>query len=165
MQFEDDGSFVITIDDQPAGARANHIQTKPGSDFLMIRDALGDWNRCSANALRVQRTGAQAQPAMSEEEMSARAAKIAIEGVYYTYYCTRSGSGQPPNQIRPPLSAAAFGGMASQLGTKGNLCLGPDEAFVVTASAAGATTAAAAPTTAAQPGSAPGAAKPSSVPE
>jgi len=34
-----------------------------------------------------------------------------------------------------------------------------------TASAAGATTAAAAPTTAAQPGSAPGAAKPSSVPD
>jgi hypothetical protein len=136
MDIASDGSFAITIDDSAADGRRNHIQTKPGADFLMIRDALGDWLTQSANALTVRRLG-DAAP-LSEEAMAQRAARIAIEGVYYTYYCTRSGNGHPPNQVRPPMSSAAFGGMATQAGTKGNLELKPDDALIVRCNAAGA---------------------------
>jgi hypothetical protein len=136
MDIEPDGSFAITVDDSPAAGRRNHIQTRPGAEFLMIRDALGDWLAQSANALSVRRLD-EAAP-LGEEALAQRAARIAIEGVYYTYYCTRSGNGNPPNQVRPPMSSAAFGGMATQAGSKGNLELGPDDALIVRCNAAGA---------------------------
>ncbi|MBW8753590.1 MAG: hypothetical protein JF595_05485, partial [Sphingomonadales bacterium] len=65
-------------------------------------------------------------------------ARIALDNVYYTYYCTQSGAGQPPNQIRPPMSSAAFGGMATQSGTKGSLDLGDGDALIVRSNEAGA---------------------------
>ncbi len=136
MDLAADGSFAITLDDSPADGRRNHIQTKPGAEFLMIRDALGDWLTQSANALTVRRLD-DAAP-LTDDALAQRAAKIAIEGVYYTYYCTQSGAGQPPNEIRPPMSSAAFGGMPTQAGSKGNLDLAPDQALVVRCNAAGA---------------------------
>jgi len=137
MDIAADGSFTVTIDDSPAEGRRNHIQTRPGADFLMIRDALGDWQVQSPNALTVTRLDPVADP-KSDDAMAAHCARIALDNVYYTYYCTQSGAGQPPNQIRPPMSAAAFGGMATQAGTKGNLDLAEDAALIVRGNAAGA---------------------------
>jgi hypothetical protein len=137
MVFEGDGGFTITVDDTPADGRPNHIQTRPGAEFLMIRDALGDWLQQSANALSVRRLN-PSTVRRGEDAMAQHAAKIAIQSLYYTYYCTQSGNGQPPNHIRQPQSSGAFGGMATQWGTKGNLDLGPHEALIVTANSAGA---------------------------
>ena len=91
----------------------------------------------TANALEVVRLDPEGGE-KSMEDMAAHAARIAIQGVYYTYYCTQSGAGQAPNNIRPPMSSAAFGGMATQWGTKGNLCLEEDDALIVRCNAAGA---------------------------
>lgn len=138
MVIEDDGRFLITIDGDPADGRDNHLQTRPGADHLLIRDALGDWVEQSPNALLIRRTNPPGREPLTETELAQRGAKNLLEGLYYTYYCTRSGSGQAPNQVRAPLSSAAFGGMATQMGTKGNLCLGEDDAMIVTVTAAGA---------------------------
>ena len=137
MDLAADGRFTLTIDATPAQGRRNHIQTRPGADFLMIRDALGDWQAESPNALTVTRLNPDADP-VDDDALAARCARIALDNVYYTYYCTRSGAGQPPNRIRPPMSAAAFGGMATQAGTKGNLDLAGDRALIVRGNAAGA---------------------------
>ncbi len=133
-----DGSFVITIDETPAAGRPNHIQTRPGADHMMIRDALGDWMTQSANALRIVRLNPPERGLLSEEEIVRQAAQRALDGVYYAHYCTLSGSGQPPNSIRAPQSSGMFGGMPSQWSTKANLELADDEALIVTANAAGA---------------------------
>ena len=138
MDIAKDGSFTIEVDGNPAAGRKNHIQTKPGADFIMVRDALGDWQSDMANALEVVRLNPDAGP-KSEDAMAAHLAKIAIDGVYYTVYCTVSGSGQAPNTIRPPLSSGAFGGMPSQWGTKGNIDLAGGQAILVRSNAAGAT--------------------------
>ncbi|MDG2003239.1 MAG: hypothetical protein P8J20_07900 [Novosphingobium sp.] len=137
MQFESDGSFVITLDDKPADGRPNHMQTQPGADFIMVRDAFGDWLNQGPNALEVTRLNPDADP-KSEEEMARHCAKIAMDGVYYTFYITHSGYGQAPNQLRQPMSAGAFGGMPTQWGTKGNVWLEEDEALLVRANDAGA---------------------------
>lgn len=137
MEFDSDGSFIITVDETPAAGRRNHIQTKPGADFIMVRDALGDWIAQSANALAVTRLDPRGGP-MSEDDMARHCARIALDNVYYTYYCTQSGAGQAPNAIRPPMSSAAFGGMATQAGTKGNLDLAEGDALIVRSNAAGA---------------------------
>ncbi len=137
MDIAPDGSFTITVDASAAEGRRNHIQTLPGADFLMVRDALGDWQQQSPNHLAVTRLDPAAKP-RSDEDCARHCAKIALEGLYYTYYCTQSGNGQPPNQVRPPMSAGAFGGMATQWGTKGNLDLGEDDAIIVRCNSAGA---------------------------
>jgi hypothetical protein len=138
MTTHENGEFVVTIDASPGEGRANHLQTQPGADHLLIRDALGDWLTQKPNALRVRRLDGANRAPLSDEELVPRATRNLLESLYYTYYCTQSGSGQPPNQLRAPSSSAAFGGMATQWGTKGNLCLEDDEALIVTANAAGA---------------------------
>lgn len=137
MDIEADGSFLITVDASPADGRRNHIRTQPGSDFIMVRDALGDWLNQSANALTVTRLDGAAEE-KSLEAVARHAAKIAVDGVYYTFYTTQSGNGQPPNQIRAPASSGTFGGMPTQWGTKGNLVLDDDKALIVRCNDAGA---------------------------
>lgn len=138
MDIAADGSFTITVDETPAEGRRNHIQTRPGAEFIMVRDAMGDWLTESPNRLTVARLNPDG-PARSDEDMARHAAKIAVDGVYYTYYCTQSGAGQPPNTVRSPQSSGAFGGMATQWGCKGNLDLGEGDALLVRCNAAGAT--------------------------
>ena len=137
MEFASDGSFVITVDGEPAGGRKNHLQSKPGADFIMVRDAFGDWLNQSANALEVNRLDPDAGP-KSEDEMARHLAKIAVDGVYYSFYITHSGNGTGPNELRPPMSAGAFGGMPTQWGCKANLALDEDQALIVRSNAAGA---------------------------
>lgn len=137
MEFESDGSFVITVDGEPAGGRPNHLQSRPGADFIMVRDALGDWQHQSANALEIVRLDPDGDP-KSYDEMARHCAKIAMDGVYYTFYITNSGYGQAPNELRQPMSAGAFGGMPTQWGTKGNVWLDEYEALIVRSNSAGA---------------------------
>jgi hypothetical protein len=137
MDVAADGSLAITVDETPAEGRRNHMQTKPGADFIMIRDAHADWLNQSPNVIEVKRLDPAGGP-KSEEEMARHAAKIAIEGIYYTYYCMQSGKGQAPNTVRPPLSSAAFGGVPTQWGTKGHIVLADDEAIIVRSNSAGA---------------------------
>lgn len=137
MEFDEDGCFSITVDETPAAGRRNHMQTKPGAEFIMVRDAHADWIHQSPNALTVTRMN-PAAGGKSEDEMARHAAKIAIEGLYYTYFCMQSGKGQAPNTVRPPMSSAAFGGVATQWGTKGQIVLAKDEAIIVRSNSAGA---------------------------
>ena len=138
MVLGEDGSFIVTIDSEPANGRVNHIQTQPVEQYMLIRDALGDWLAQSPNALRVLRLNAPQRPPMTEDEIAQRAARMVVDGFYYAYYCTLSANGQAPNDIRQPSSSAAFGGMASQWGCKSNLQLAADEALILTANDAGA---------------------------
>ena len=138
LEFGPDGEFEITINDTDADGKPNHLQTQPGVDHLMIRDALGDWLAQTPNQLQVERLDDPGIKPKSDEQLAATAAQRALNSFYYTFFCTQSGSGQPPNELRPPLSSAPFGGMATQWGTKGNLCLEEDDALIVTTNSAGA---------------------------
>jgi hypothetical protein len=132
------GEFCISIDASEPKGRTNHLQTQPGVDHLIVRDELGDWLAQKPYEIRVNRLNAPERAALSEDELAERAAQMALDNLYYTYYTTRSGAGQAPNEVRVPVSSRAFGGMPSQWGTKGNLVLGEDEALIATANAAGA---------------------------
>jgi hypothetical protein len=134
----ENGEFVISIDATPAEGRTNHLQTQTGADHLLIRDALGDWLTQKPNAVRLRRLDTPDRAPLPDEELAPRAARNLLECLYYTFYCTQSGSGQPPNQLRAPSSSAVSGGMATQWSTKGNLHIEEDEALIVTANAAGA---------------------------
>lgn len=137
MDTAADGSFIITVDETPADGRPNHMQTKPGAEFIMVRDAHADWIGQSPNRLTVTRLNPDGGP-KAEDDMARHAAKIALEGVYYAYYCMQSGKGKAPNTVRPPMSSAAFGGVPTQWGTKGFIALADDEALITRSNGAGA---------------------------
>jgi hypothetical protein len=130
--------FLITIDETAPDGRTNHLQTKPGVDHVLVRDELGDWVNQKPFEVRAKRLNAPERAPLSEDELAQRAAQLALDSVYYTYYTTRSGAGQLPNDVRVPVSSRALGGMPTQWGTKGNLVLGEDDALIATANAAGA---------------------------
>ena len=51
--IEADGSFVITVDADPAGGRPNHVQSTPEAHEFYIRDVMLDWGaRRPATELR-----------------------------------------------------------------------------------------------------------------
>ncbi len=132
------GEFVITIDSEPAEGRANHLQTKTGAEHLNIRDIIGDWPTQTPNALRVRRLDAPDRAPLTDEEVAERQTRKLLDGVYFAYYCSMSGSNLPPNEFRVPVSSALTAGLSNQLGTKGNICIADDEALIITANSAGA---------------------------
>lgn len=72
-----DGSFVITVDRDPASGRSNHIRSAPGAKELYIRDVLLDWAGDQLNELAIERLGpAPARPPFSEEEQIALCARF-----------------------------------------------------------------------------------------
>jgi len=135
MAIGADGRFTITLDDEPANGRPHHIQLKPDSDHLLVRDAIGDWVAQTPNQLAIHALDAPELPPPDEAEYARRMSRSALDSFYYSFYCSQSGSGQAPNDIRSPSSSAAFGGMPTQWGTKSNIELDEDEALIVTASA------------------------------
>ena len=139
VQFERDGSFLISIDDQPSHGRPNHLQTTPTARYLLVRDSLGDWRNETPNALRVQRLTPPDRGALTEEEMARHAATHMLEDTYLLYWFTRLPHGAPVNTLRPPRAAGAVGGLRSQTGSHGVFTLADDEAMIVTANSAGAT--------------------------
>ena len=57
MEVESDGSFIITVDSDPADGRPNHVQSTPEAHEFYIRDVLLNWDRDDPNHLTVQRLG------------------------------------------------------------------------------------------------------------
>ncbi len=92
MVTDDNGEFLITIDANPAQGRTNHLQTKPGTDWLNIRDVLGDWLTQTPNALRVRRLDRPDRAPLSDEELTERGVRRLLDGVFFAYYCSQSGS-------------------------------------------------------------------------
>ena len=54
---EADGSFVVTVDADPAGGRPNHVQSTPKAHEFYIRDVMLDWGADDPNWLEIVRLG------------------------------------------------------------------------------------------------------------
>jgi hypothetical protein len=133
-----DGSYVITVDAQPANGRPNHLQTRPGAHQIWVRDAVTDWLTDTPNHIRIRLLDAPTRDPLSEEELALKAIKAAIDGVYYNYYVCRLVTAQAPNKMISPASTGPFGGVATQFTGRANVVLADDEAMIVCANAAGA---------------------------
>ncbi|MGE0384135.1 MAG: hypothetical protein AB7Q97_05345 [Gammaproteobacteria bacterium] len=131
-----DGTFSITLDPLPANGRVNHIQTRPGSLYLFVRDSLGDW-RQRANALSIHRLDPPDAPPMTDEQVAQRAADIMVDGVPLVFWFWNLAHGTP--NAMPPLRRSGFmGGLVSQRSSLAEVNLADDEAMVVNVNPAGA---------------------------
>lgn len=130
MEYRPDGSFSITLDPEPANGRANHIQTKPGSLLLFIRDSLGDWDE-TANALEIHRLDPPDSPPLTDAQIAARTAEIAVDGVPQVYWYYKLSHGEP-NSFAQFSPSGSRGGLVSQRAVSSYAVLEDDEAIVMT---------------------------------
>lgn len=139
MDVESDGSFVITVDSDPAGGRPNHVQSTPEAHEFYIRDVLLNWDRDDPNHLSVHRLGdaPTAPPRTLDEQAEATADMMA----YFANFTGKLSHGiykMPPNNFNLAWSADKVGAMRNQVYVMGRFDLNPGEAFVVDVSDGGA---------------------------
>lgn len=130
MVFADDGSFLVTLDTEPANGRINHMQVPPvGYVFLVTRDLLTDWTTQNIYSIEITRTdGPPAQPMPSDEALAQRAAEIALaEGRFWIAFFDKYTFVGPVNSAH---AIARPGGRG--LAGGGHFKLADDEALVVT---------------------------------
>jgi hypothetical protein len=143
MQVEDDGSYVITVDSDPAGDRPNHVRSSPEAHELYIRDVLLDWTRDDPNHITVERLtggrgGAPSRPALTLEEQAEATAAMMAHFADFTGKLSYGMYKSPENHFNLAWSADHTGGLRHQVYVAGRYVLKDDEAFVVDVSDGGA---------------------------
>ncbi|CAN5183467.1 hypothetical protein BH11ACT7_BH11ACT7_07580 [soil metagenome] len=132
MEVDSDGSFVITVDADPANGRPNHVQSTPDAHEFYIRDVLLNWHRDDPNHLVVQRLGADPRTAFRtlDEQADATADMMA----YFANFTGKLSHGiykMAPNNFNLAWSADKVGAMRNQVYVMGRFDLQPGQAFVV----------------------------------
>ena len=136
MVIDDDGTFVVTVDREPANGRPNHLQLTVDSLWLFVRDSRRDWDQ-RPNAYRVQRLNPPTAPPLGIDEMAALAKRNIIDDVPANFWFKQMAGFLEPNTLSEISLSSGFGGMASQKLLRGRLQLADDEAYVLTLGAGG----------------------------
>jgi hypothetical protein len=137
MRVAEDGSFTITLDSDPAGSRANHLQLpREGRVPLFVRDLFSDWSRQTPVELGIARVGGPALAAPpARDVIAARAAELlATLARYWLDYDNRFVYSRPVNSVATPRRRPGGRGLSAS----GHFALAPDEALIVTLDALGA---------------------------
>src|SRR3954452_22026858 len=71
---EADGSFVVTVDADPAGGRPNHVQSTPKAHEFYIRDVMLDWAIDDPNWLEIVRLDPPTSDPLTADEQAERTA-------------------------------------------------------------------------------------------
>jgi hypothetical protein len=139
MEVDSAGSFTITVDSDPAGGRANHVQTTPAAHEFYIRDVLLNWDRDDPNHLSVQRLGsAPTTPPRTVDEQADATADMMAYFANFTGKLSHGVYKMAPNNFNLAWSADRVGAMRNQVYVMGRFDLSPGEAFVVDMSDGGA---------------------------
>lgn len=131
LERTDDGSFVITIDDQPADGRQNHITTAPHAKFLYVRDSMEDWSSETPFALDIERLGPANAERISRDEMAERAAFRVREDVPLYFWFQSTFTNMRPNSWKLLPANRGTGGLVTQVVGRGWFNLGADDAVII----------------------------------
>lgn len=131
VQVNPDGSFVITLDPQPANGRHNHVQTGPDARFVFIREVRG-LGREVPNAYRIKRLDPPVAPPLTFLQMAQCAARYIIDDTAGIYQYMAMPTTKPANIVEQPFAAGSVGGLVTQMMGMARLKLADDEAFVLT---------------------------------
>ncbi|MET0986642.1 MAG: hypothetical protein ABW034_14665 [Steroidobacteraceae bacterium] len=130
LQADEQGRFVITLDPQPVGGRANHIQTRSHAKWLFMRQTRSDWRQVPST-LRVHRQEPPNADPIGEPEMVRRAVEYMVDDVPNTYWWQAMSLALAPNSTSGPFKTAAVGGLVSQSAGFGRVVLADDEALII----------------------------------
>lgn len=85
VEYNADGSFVITFDNQPANGRKNHLQLEQ-LGRVQVRDTMNEWTDDVPMALSVKRVDDLDVKPASFDEVAARASKAVRDQTKYTLF-------------------------------------------------------------------------------
>lgn len=129
LKAEADGSFVITVDSEPANGRVNHLQIDGHATKILLRDTLGDWTKQAPGSVRIERVGGPAVQPLSEAELVRRAAAaIPADVAYWLKFNSGYIYQLPANRFARPVARGGGWGFMAQ----GHFDLAADEALIVT---------------------------------
>jgi len=136
-----DGRYVITIDNQPANGRRNHLQSNRDVVQLFIRNNLGHWNTETPDALELVRVDDSPAPAPRQQAaIVADAYRSVQEGIvfYGIGALAVKTHANAVNTLPQPQQSATLGTLVSQANSFGHFRLAEDEAWVITLKRGGA---------------------------
>ncbi|MBK7950244.1 MAG: hypothetical protein IPK00_16220 [Deltaproteobacteria bacterium] len=137
MQIGPDGRFTITLDDEPANGRPNHLQLpKQGLYPVYVRDLFTDWSRQSPVALEAFRIAGPPAPPVEPVAKQAEAAAQRLDrmGRFWLGFNNRFLYTLAPNTLTPPRNRPGGRGLSNS----GHFALADDEALVLTLDPLGA---------------------------
>lgn len=138
LQLDADGSFTIVVDSQPAGGRANHIQSSPDAHQFYIRDVILDWSADVPNVLTVEKVGEPRKPAMTEDEQAELTVKFMWDYANNTMRWNQQALQLQPNVIAFSIDRDTDGALRNQFYSLGHFRIQDDEALILTLHAADA---------------------------
>jgi len=129
---ESDGSFVVTVDADPADGRPNHVRSTERAHEFYIRDVLLDWGADDPNWLEIVRLGPPPPtPPPSADEQARRAAAYMHRFADFSHGLARGMTMGKPNRFHLAHSADKGGALRDQVYVGGHFLLEDDEAFVI----------------------------------
>lgn len=131
IKVRGDGSFVVSIDPEPANGRPNHLQTSPDALYLLIRDTMPAWGDVP-NHYSVKRLDSPLAKPMSLEQITKRAALWIINEIPSAHYWQAMVNQLAENQFTPAFVTGKVGGMFTARMSYAKLHLRDDEAYVIT---------------------------------
>ena len=136
---EADGSFVVSVDSDPAGGRANHVQSTPAAHEFYIRDVILDWESDDPNWLEIVRLGPPpARGPLTDDEQAQRTAEYMKKFADFSHSLARGMASGRPNRFHLAHSADTGGALRNQVYVGGHFLLEDDEAFVIDVNDGGA---------------------------
>jgi len=133
-----DGGFTITVDPDPADGRPNHIQTRAGASYRVIRDTLADWARDKPNQLSLRRVEPPATAPLDNDALAPIAARYVRKWFAKTVELHAMAFRQPANHWPQPEIRQTMGMLVTQAYSVGHFALEPDQALILTLRAGGA---------------------------
>ena len=139
MEIDDDGSFVITVDADPANGRPNHVRSSDAAHEFYIRDVMLDWALDDPNHFEIHRLGgAPTAPERTLDEQAELTASFMAHYADFTGKLSHGTAKMPANHFALAWSADHTGALRNQVYVGGRFELAPDEAFVIDVSDGGA---------------------------
>ena len=129
---EPDGSFVVTVDAEPAAGRPNHVESNGRAHEFYIRDVLLNWETDDPNWLEVVRLGPPpSAPPLTLQEQAGRTAEYMAKFADFSHGLARGMTMGSPNRFHLGYSADKGGALRNQVYVGGHFLLEDDEAFVI----------------------------------
>ncbi len=141
LVINEDGSYTITVDSQPANGRVNHLQCTKETVQLLIRNNLGDWLHETPDAIRVERLedGSEHLP-IATKKIESKVKGIFKEAIF-NYIALMFGVQtmlQPANELSEPSQSIILSRVENQASSFGHFQIEKGEALVAHVNLSGA---------------------------
>lgn len=124
LVVDSNGNFEISVDADPQGDRANHIQLDASAHEFYIRDVIFDWEKDRANELSIERLGAApSRKPWSERENLQRIKEYMRKWATETTRWNRQAMDKPPNDFSFTIDRDSDGALRHQIYIMGHFVL------------------------------------------